>query len=404
MQVNRDFDIAVIGAGPAGTHLATRLAKAGQRVALFDPKVPWEKPCGGGITHKAWSRFPFLTDPTLPRNEVSRSLQISSNGRFFVIDQGHPLFIVSRYDLSRMMLQNAVDAGAVHFPLAAIRLDTWGPQMRIKAGRDVFQARTVVGADGVHSLVRNYFLGPLPAYRTLSALVQFFEKGPDDPTMIQVAPFPGYAWSFARQDCLCVGVGAMEHGHALKPTLDQFMRRFFPGRKPIGAIHGAPLPYLAGPDAYTEPRVGPGWALVGDAAGFCDTLTGEGILYAIWSADLLADAILRNCPGEYETAWRKAFGGHLRAGAWAATRLYSPRNIDFLFTAITVCPTFQKQIMDFIWDLPPYHQLARRLLRHGWQIHREWRRFRRNGGQVDLQALGPFQGLADQLTFRWNKA
>jgi len=121
MQANRDFDIAVIGAGPAGTHLATRLAKAGLRVVLFDPKVPWEKPCGGGITHKAWSRFPFLTDPALPRNEVSRSLQISSNGRFFVIDQGHPLFIVSRHDLSRMMLQNAVDAGAAHYPLPASR-------------------------------------------------------------------------------------------------------------------------------------------------------------------------------------------------------------------------------------------------------------------------------------------
>jgi hypothetical protein len=73
----KPFDMAIIGAGPAGAYLAYRLAAAGVKIALFDPKVPWEKPCGGGITHKAWSRFPLLTDPALVRNEVSHSLQIS---------------------------------------------------------------------------------------------------------------------------------------------------------------------------------------------------------------------------------------------------------------------------------------------------------------------------------------
>ncbi len=403
-QQRATFDVAVIGAGPAGAHAATRLAQAGVRVALFDPKAPWEKPCGGGITHQAWSRFPFLTGPDLPRNEVLRSLQISANQSFFVINEGHPLFIVARRDLSEMMLNRATRAGAVHFPRAVDNLETWGPQLRLKAGRDEYFARFVVGADGVHSLVRRYFLGPLTKERTLASIVQLVEGGPDDPALIHVTPFPGYFWAFPRRDCLCVGIGAMEHGHALKPALDEMMKRFFPGRKPLGPLHGAPLPFLIGRDYYHEPRVSREWALVGDAGGFCDTLTGEGILYAIWSADLFADAYLRGAPLAYDAAWRHAFGWHLRTGAWASSFLTSARNLDFLFTAITVCPTLNKQMMDYIWNLPPYHQLAGRLLRSLPPIYREWRRFKAGGGRIDPALLGPYQHLADKLKLTWDSA
>jgi len=399
----KDYDVAIVGAGPAGAHLAARLAQAGARVALFDPKAPWEKPCGGGITHKAWSRFPFLTNPELPRNEVLRSLQVTSNGRFFVIDQGHPLFIVSRLDLSRMMLNMADRAGAEHIPLAVDHVETWDRQTRLKAGSERFFADFVVGADGVHSVVRRYFLGPLPKERVLSAILQMVEGGPDDPTMLQVTPFPGYAWAFARRNCLCVGAGATEHGHALKPALDQFMKKFFPDRKPLGELRGAPLPFLNGREYYREPRAGPHWALIGDAAGFCDTLTGEGILYAIWSADLLADAYLRGAPAAYDAAWRKSFGWHLRTGAWASSHFFSPRKIDLLFTAITVCPTLRGQMTDYIWNLPPYHLLARRALRNLPKIRREWRQFKKAGGRVDVSALGPFQNMADKLQLVWGE-
>lgn len=106
----KSYDLAIVGGGPAGAHLAARLAQAGFKVVLFDPKVPWEKPCGGGITHKAWSRFPVLRSDDLSRNESFESLQVSPAGRFFVIDQGPPLFLVSRYELSKVMLDAAIQA------------------------------------------------------------------------------------------------------------------------------------------------------------------------------------------------------------------------------------------------------------------------------------------------------
>jgi geranylgeranyl reductase family protein len=388
------FDAAIVGAGPAGAHLATRLARAGASVALFDPKAPWEKPCGGGITHKAWSRFPFLRDDGLPRNEVFHSLQISPGRRFFVIDQGHALLMVSRRALGERMLGEAIRAGAVHRPQAVTRVGIDDGRRRVFVDGDSITADLVVGADGVRSVVRDAFLGPLPKERTLGAICQFYEGGPVDPTIVRVTPFPGYCWSFPRTDCLGVGAGAMQKGGDLKGELQRFLQDFYPGRKPLGPPQGALLPYIYDWRAYREPRAGAGWALIGDAAGFVDTLTGEGIGYAVWSADLLADAIVAGRPPQYEAAWRRAFGWHLLTGAFAARRIFTPGLIDRFFTAITVCPSWRGAFMDFVWNLPPYQLVALRAARALPQTLREWRDFQRAGGRLDPALLGPFRDLA----------
>jgi len=277
-----------------------------------------------------------------------------------------------------------------------------GPTYRLWAGGERIFADFVVGADGVRSVVRRFFLGPLPKRRSLPAICRFYEKRPGDPIMIRVTPFPGYVWAFGRPDCLVVGVGAMEHGHSLGPELDRFMAEFFPGRKPLGPATGALLPRMYGAGAYRERRTGSGWALVGDAAGFCDTLTGEGILYAAWSADLLAEAYLAGNPAAYDRAWRRAFGAHLALGARMARVFSSHRNIDRFFTAITACPSFRKVLMDFVWNLPSYPRLALQLIATAPRTLMEWRRFVKAGGRIDPSALGAFEAFADRLTLHWD--
>ena len=63
--------IAVVGAGPAGTWTSVLLARRGYTVSLVDPQVPWEKPCGGGVTAKALSSFGIF-ESDLPRNNIER--------------------------------------------------------------------------------------------------------------------------------------------------------------------------------------------------------------------------------------------------------------------------------------------------------------------------------------------
>ena len=59
--------VAVLGGGPAGSFAAERLAQAGLKTVLFDEKLAWEKPCGGGLTYKAYSEYPFLSRIRRPK-------------------------------------------------------------------------------------------------------------------------------------------------------------------------------------------------------------------------------------------------------------------------------------------------------------------------------------------------
>ena len=74
----RSAEIAIIGAGPAGAHLASRLAAEGRDVVLFDPKGAWEKPCGGGVPTRAIREFAFILESSgYPRKLVRQITMIS---------------------------------------------------------------------------------------------------------------------------------------------------------------------------------------------------------------------------------------------------------------------------------------------------------------------------------------
>ena len=64
--------VAILGGGPAGAFAAEQLASAGLSVQLFDEKLAWEKPCGGGLTYKAYNQYPFLIENSAPKRFVTR--------------------------------------------------------------------------------------------------------------------------------------------------------------------------------------------------------------------------------------------------------------------------------------------------------------------------------------------
>jgi geranylgeranyl reductase len=66
--------VAILGGGPAGAFAGERLATAGVKVTLFDEKLAWEKPCGGGLTFKAYNQYPFLIDNSVPKRLVRKTV------------------------------------------------------------------------------------------------------------------------------------------------------------------------------------------------------------------------------------------------------------------------------------------------------------------------------------------
>src|SRR5207249_7056255 len=104
------MQIAVVGAGPAGTWASILLARHGHSVTLIDAQAPWEKPCGGGVTAKALSSFGIL-ESDLPRNNIDRITIYFGDTRSVTVTPKEPVAVVSRRELGKYLLEQAVKSG-----------------------------------------------------------------------------------------------------------------------------------------------------------------------------------------------------------------------------------------------------------------------------------------------------
>src|SRR6266568_13356 len=104
--------VAILGGGPAGAFAAEQLASAGLKVRVFDEKLAWEKPCGGGLTYKAYSQYPFLLDNPTPKRFVTEMVLAGPTAGDVKLKLEDPMVIYSRLDLNRLLLERAEAAGA----------------------------------------------------------------------------------------------------------------------------------------------------------------------------------------------------------------------------------------------------------------------------------------------------
>src|ERR1700758_417515 len=103
--------IAIVGGGPAGAMCGERLARSGYDVTLYDEHLAWEKPCGGGLTHKAILAYPFLLNNTTPKKLIRDIELISSGGHRARLTLSHPIVIYARATLNGLLLERAEAAG-----------------------------------------------------------------------------------------------------------------------------------------------------------------------------------------------------------------------------------------------------------------------------------------------------
>src|SRR5512138_3572298 len=123
--------VAVLGGGPAGAFAAERLASAGLDTIVIDEKLAWEKPCGGGITYKAYRQYPFLIDNDTPKKLI-RSTTLTASSGSVDLELTKPLVIYSRYELNGMLLKRAERAGATLEKRRIAGLERRGKQWIVK--------------------------------------------------------------------------------------------------------------------------------------------------------------------------------------------------------------------------------------------------------------------------------
>jgi geranylgeranyl diphosphate/geranylgeranyl-bacteriochlorophyllide a reductase len=360
-------EITIVGGGPAGALCGERLAGAGFHVTIFDERLVWEKPCGGGLTHKAIEAYPFLLDAPYPKKIVRQAELISSRGHRARFEMSHPIVIYARKVLNGLLLDRAVAAGCSVVPSRVTSVNTKGVRVRLAASGEEREADFVVLAAGA----RNQLLPETTALgtRDLEMTLGYFVPTEEDIIKVKfLKQFEGYLWSFPRADHLSVGICAkigQTSSQQLRRHLDDFVQQ---EKIPMD---GAQLysHVLPSPEAQTLRRrriLGKNWAMAGDAAACVDPITGEGLFYALRSGELLAEALIEQQPQAYPERLRAAFSADLEFAANIARKVFRG---TFLGDAITTrmvqllhySPAFRDLIRDVFSGSQDYRSLKQRL-------------------------------------------
>lgn len=363
-------EIAIVGGGPSGAMCGEQLARAGHKVNIFDEHLAWEKPCGGGLTHKAVECFPFLLDNPYPKKLVRSIDLISSDEQHAALELTHPILIYSRTVLNGMLLDRAKAAGCTVQRSHVISVDTAATKPRYCVEGDWYDADFLVLAGGA----RNQLVPETRALQRneLEMTQGFFVPQTADAITIKFLPhFEGYIWSFPRCDHLSVGIcGSMEShtSSELRSHLSTFIEKHkIPTQEAKFYSH-----VLPSPKEHTLSKravLGKNWALIGDAAAWVDPLTGEGLFYALRSGELLGRSLAEGCPEKY-TAWVKAaFSSELEFASRIVRRFYRG---SFLGSAVTTrmvqfmrrSPVFRQLVGDLFSGTQDYTSLKRRLWGH----------------------------------------
>jgi len=300
------FDVAVVGAGPAGSTAAYRLAAAGKRVLLVDKaRFPRDKPCGGGLTLRAVKQLPFSVEPVV-EDVVDRFELRLGYGSSFERASTEPLcFMTQRRRLDDFLARTAADAGAEFRDGVTMTVD------ELRRAADV-----IVGADGVNGMTARAF----ELARDHGHGVALEGNAPLDARyrgrlVLELGVVPGgYGWVFPKGDHVNFGVGGWEsEGPKLRAHLRRLCEVHGADFDALTDLRGYRLPFRRATSTFAREDV----LLVGDAAGLIDPLSGDGMYEAFVSGRIAAEQILAGDLAPYQERVVAELGP-LHAASWTA--------------------------------------------------------------------------------------
>lgn len=400
--------VLVVGAGPAGSTAARTLARAGVTVRLLDrSNFPRNKPCGGGISLRILKRFPYLERELgrISTHTVARLHLEGAHGESTIIESSEPAaLMIRRVEFDQLLVSLAVEAGAELVTGVDIVQASSGADRVEVVARDGrrFAAPVVVAADGVHSVIARR-LGINAGWPASSVALDMMEETPRDalrdvdPSTLWVAygyrpsgnghgsassggaapAAEGYAYVFPKRDHVNVGIGyVLSHYREAIGTAPYELQRAFVDRlRRRSVIEGESVrrnftPFLI-PVGGPLRRPGRGRVLVaGDAGGFVNGFTAEGIYYAMVSGELAAQSVIDTPPGSVRTLaarYRRAcdheIGAELTDSVLIQRYLFADcRRIARVVEGAQRAPAMTRLILDFAVGRISYPQLRRRLL------------------------------------------
>jgi geranylgeranyl reductase family protein len=308
------YDVAILGGGPAGSTAAYRLASAGASVLLLDKATfPRDKPCGGGVTGRAARLLPFSIEPVVEDVADRLDCGLRYRHRFTRRARAPFAYMTQRRRLDHFLVQKAAEAGA---------------EVREGETADAreLDARIVIGADGCNGQsAKQLGLAENVVHGVALEANYPYDRRYAGAMVLEIAVIRGgYGWIFPKGDHINVGVGGNgEEGPKLRAELRRMCEAY--GIDPDAAqdTRGYRLPMRL-----SRTRLARGCtAVIGDAAGLVDPLSGDGMYEAFLSAQLVAEASLAVLAGRaenlepYQAAVERRITPLTRAG-WSAKHAF----------------------------------------------------------------------------------
>ncbi len=329
----KKYDVAIVGAGPAGSVCAYRLARSGARVILLDRAVfPRDKPCGGGLTGRAIRELPFDVDEVIEARVDEFEMRLQYGSSYCRKAQRPLVAMTQRSRLDALLVTRAATAGAEFrdgTKVNAIERRENGDFVVACEGERL-GASLVIGADGANGKSATH-LG-LSGDRTLGVALE--GNVPNDEieperyearAVIELATVPGgYGWVFPKATHLNLGVGGWEAtGPDLRTHLERLCHMHGTTAASLENVRGHRLPLRRNGAPLARGRS----ALIGDAAGLIDPVSGDGMFECFVSARLCCDAVQRVLSGQSAdlipySSELEARLSRLAAASWAAKRAF----------------------------------------------------------------------------------
>ncbi len=340
-------DLAIVGAGPAGLAVAIEAAERGlTSVVVEREKAPIDKACGEGLMPRGHERLLRLgvVLPSLATHPIEGIRYVDGETSVSASFQQGSGVGVRRLVLSEALTARAAAAGAdLRHGVTASGWDESADGVRLHTSSGDVDARWLVAADGLRSPIRTQAGIPVRSYPPRFGARCHYRVQPWS-RLVEVHWAPSYEAYVTPVGPDSVGVALLWGGGSNR--YDERLERLSALRarlgRPDGSVRGA------GPFGVLARRLVRGRViLAGDAAGFLDAITGEGVGIALESAGALVDAIARDRPEEYERRWRRLTRRHHLVTGLLVAVARRPRRRRILLTALSERPQTFEDLLSF---------------------------------------------------------